>query len=296
MGSKLAFVCLLLCSFLGFAEFNPSDAVTTFKETEVRREPYPDSESLGILPAKSLVILTGDEKSGFSEITVELEDGDLTGWVETSAVKNEESLEEDEPSEKKFIQVRKKKKKRKKYIDVPVDEGVLLGRKTTFSYGALLGFHLDQLSIEDPEGTATGNGITGGISLSFVLDPSFKFRPELTYSTHAGIDENDRLVSFGFFDIAALGEFPINKDFFIFAGLQYSLGMGLDNSENAVSSLILEESSEVSGLWGQLGAGYKFPVGDNSFLSLRANYRGAFMVSPVGFHVFGIQALFEIEG
>lgn len=295
LGSKL----ILLLVFLSFgvqAEFSPSDAVVTLKETEVRREPYPDSESLGILPVKSLVTLTGDERSGFTEIIIELEEGDLTGWVETSAVKNDEIVEEEEPVKKKYIQVRRKRKRRRRVIDVPVDEGVLLGRKTTFSYGALLGFHLDQLSIEDPEGTATGNGITGGISLSFVLDPSFKFRPEITYSSHAGIDENDRLISFSFFDIAALGEFPINKDFFIFAGLQYSMGTGLDNSENAVSPLILEESSEVSGLWGQLGAGYKFSVGENSFLSLRANYRGAFMISPVGFHVFGIQALFEIEG
>jgi len=269
--------------------------VSTRNETEIRREPYPDAESLGVLPAKSLVTLTGDERSGFTEVSVELEEGELTGWIENSAVKEEEIGFEDS-AEKKVIRVRKRKKKGPRKIDVPVDEGVLLGRQSTFSYGALGGFHLNQINIEEPEGTASGNGFSAGVSLSFILDPSFKFRPELTYSSHSGIDASDRLVSFGFFDIAALGEFPISKEFFLVAGLQYSLCMGFDNSENAVSTNLIEEAAEASGLWGQLGAGYKFSVGEQSYLSLRANYRGAFMTSPVGFHAFGIQAVFEIEG
>lgn len=293
MGKKLA-VFLVCCSPLGaVAEWGPSDAVATKKQAEVRREPFPDAESLGVLPAGSLVILTGEENAGFSEISVELEEGELTGWVESSVVKAEEEREQ---KEDRIIKVRKKRKKRKKRIDVPVDEGVLLGRKSTFSYGALLGGHFNALSIEDPEGAASGNGLSLGVSLSFILDPAFRFRPELVYSSYAGIDETDRFISFSFFDIVALGEFPINKDFFIFAGFQYSMGMGLDNLDGAISSLLLEEASEVSGLWGQLGAGYKFAVGEGSYLSLRASYKGAFMTSPVAFHVFGIQAVFEIEG
>jgi len=288
-------------SFPVFSEEGASDVISTRRESELRKEPYPDAESFGILPSKSLVTLTGEEKGNFVEVEVELEDGIVTGWLDSTAirkkiVKEEVSEEEESSSEKKVLKVRKAKRKKKKRIPVPEDEGLLLKRDPTFSYGALLGAHLTMMPIEDPPGDARGNGFSFGASLSFLLDPSFRLRTELVYSTQSGLDESERYLSVGLFDIAALGEIPLGGDFFVFGGFQYSLAMSLDNEDGAVKQELLMESSDISGIWGQLGAGYRFSIGPQTFMALRARYAGAFKASPVGFHTFGLQAIFELEG
>lgn len=283
-----------------FAEEGVSDVISTRRESELRKEPFPDAESLGILPAKSIVTLTGEEKGNFLEVEVELEEGIVTGWLDSSAIRKkivkEEVSEEESPSETKVLKVRKGKRKKKKRIPVPEDEGVLLKRDPTFSYGALLGAHLSMIPIEDPVGDARGNGFTFGASLSFLLDPSFRLRTELAYSTQSGLDAGERYLNVGFFDVVALGEIPLGGDFFALGGFQYSLGMSLDNQEGAVKQDILVDASDLSGFWGVLGAGYRFSIGPQTYMALRARYAGAFLTSPVGFHTFGLQAIIELEG
>lgn len=271
---------------------------STRRETELRKDPYPDSESLGLLPAKSIVTLTGEEKGKFVQVEVELEEGVVQGWIESKSLTKKEAPEEgesEEEEEKKIIKVRKAKKK-KKTIPVPGDEGILLGRKPTFSYGFVGGGHLDFLSVQDPQDSLSGYGFMGGATLSFLLDPTFRLRTEVDYAVHSGTNSNDKLLSFGFLDISATGEFPLSESFYLLAGFQYSLGIGMDNADSVASTSSVGAASDVSGIWGLAGLGYKFPLGETTALSLRARYAGAFMASPVGFHTFGLQAVWEIEG
>jgi len=283
------------------AEDGVSDVISTRRETELRKDAFPDSESLGILPAKSIVTLTGEERGNFVEVEVELEEGIVTGWIDSLAIRKkivkEETVEEEEDdSQKKVLKVRKGKRKKKRRIPVPEDEGVLLRRDPTFSYGITAGGQLDMLSIEEPVGDAKGSGFTFGAGLSFLLDPSFRLRTELSYSNQSGMDTNGRFLSVGFFDIAALGEIPLGGDFFALGGIQYSMGLSLDNEDAAVNTKFLTEASELSGIWGQLGAGYRFPLGEQVYMSIRAKYAGSLMRSIVGFHTFGLQAVLELEG
>ena len=272
----------------------------TRRETELRKEPYPDAESLGILPSKSLVTLTGEEKGNFLGVEVELEEGSLTGWIDSSAIKKtvlEEAPEAAEPGGPKVIKTRKTKKK-KKTIPVPSDEGILLRRNPTFSYGAFVGVHYDMITVADEEvQDVVGTGLAGGATLSFLLDPSFRLRTELGYTTHSGMNANDRFVSFTFLDLAAIGELSLGESFFIFGGFQYSAGLGFDNEESVISNDALSSASDVSGIWGQGGVGYRFNASESSFLSIRLKYQGALGTSSlVGFHAFGGQLVWEIEG
>lgn len=280
------------------------DVVTTRRETELRKEPYVDSESLGILPAKSLVTLTGEEKGKFVGVEVELEEGAISGWIDSSVIRKKEVRQEEalsgetEDSETpKIIQTQKGKKRKKKMIPVPSDEGILLRRNPSFSYGAFGGAHYDSMTIQTPPGNTVGSGFTGGATLSFLLDPSFRLRTELGYTSHAGLDANSRLLSFTFLDISAVGEFPLGDSFYIFAGPQYSLGIGMDNAENVVDGTELVQASDVSGIWGQAGIGFRFSAGEMSSLSIRLRYQGALgAAGPVSFHSFGGQLVWEIEG
>jgi len=300
----------LLLVFLGFspwglAEEAPGDIVSTRRETELRKEPYPDAESLGILPVKSIVTLLGEEKGRFVQVEVELEEGSLTGWVEISVVRRKKKAEEESPEPevaeeepaKKVIPVKKyQSKKKKKRIAIPQDEGLLLKRDSTFSYGAVVGGHLDMIRVEVPESDFSGNGFSLGATVSFVLDPNFRLRTELVYSNHSGIDSNERMVAMGFMDLSALGEVPLTTSFSIFGGIQYSFGIGLDNEAQGIDPQTLETASELSGFWAQGGLGYRFSVGEQSYLTLRGRYAGALMTSPLAIHTFGLQLVWEIEG
>ncbi len=297
MGATLVLVALVF-STLGLSEASPSDVSSTRKETELRKDPYADSESLGLLPAKSLVTLTGEEKGKYVQVEVELEEGVVQGWIESKSLAKKEvseGEESEEEAERKIIKVRKAKKKRKT-IPVPSDEGILLGRQPTFSYGFFGGGHLDFMSVETPEDSVSGYGFMGGATLSFVLDPTFRLRTEVDYTVHSGVNGTDKLLSFGFLDMAVTGEIPISSAFYVLGGFQYSMGIGIDNADSVVSSNSVASASDVSGIWGLAGVGYKFSIGETSSLSLRARYAGAFMATPVGFHTFGLQAVWEIEG
>ncbi|MFM8270227.1 MAG: hypothetical protein ACKN9V_08575 [Pseudomonadota bacterium] len=270
---------------------------STRRETELRKDPYPDSDSLGILPAKSIVTFTGEEKGKYVQVEVELEEGSVLGWIESKSLARKETKEDEEADEreKNVINVRKSKRKRRS-IPVPGDEGILLGRTPTFSYGFFGGGQLDLLAVEGAQDSLLGYGFTGGATLSFVLDPTFRIRTEVDYAVHSAMNSSSKLLSFGFVDLSATGEIPLGSQFYVLGGLQYSLGIGLDNSDNVASPTILTAAGDVSGLWGLAGLGYKFSIGESSSLSIRARYAGAFMSSPVGFHTVGLQAVWEIEG
>ena len=269
------------------------------RETELRKEPYPDSESLGVLPTKSLVTLTGEEKGNYVEVEVELEEGSLVGWIDSKIVKTIKPEEDSSPlqsDEPKVIKARKSKKK-KKTIPVPSDEGILLRRNPTFSYGALVGVHYSMILVSESNQDVVGTGFTGGATLSFLMDPSFRIRTELAYTTQSGFNTNDRLLSFTFADLSVAGELFLGDSFFVFGGFQYSFGLGFDNTEGVTPSDKITTASDVSGIWGQGGLGYRFSAGDFSFLSIRLRYQGALATSTeVGFHAFGGQLVWEIEG
>lgn len=304
MGATLVLVVLGLSPW-ALAEEAPGDVVSTRRETELRKEPYPDAESLGILPVKSIVTLTGEEKGRFIQVEVELEEGALTGWVEAAAVRRKKRIEEASPETevaeeepaKKIIPVKKyQSKKKKKRIAIPQDEGLLLKRDSTFSYGAVVGGHLDTIRVEVPESDFSGNGFSIGATVSFVLDPNFRLRTELVYTNHAGTDSNERLLAMGYMDLSALAEVPLTASFLIFGGIQYSFGIGLDNEDQGIDPRTLETASELSGFWAQGGLGYRFSVGEQSYFTLRGRYAGALMISPLAIHTFGLQLVWEIEG
>lgn len=297
MGTALILFGLVFSPF-ALSEEGAGDVTTTRRETELRKEPSVDSESMGILPAKSLVTLTGEQKGKFIGVDVELEEGTVSGWIDFSVIKKsviaDEETEQVEP-QKKVIKVRKSKKNKTK-IAIPKDESVLLRRDPTFSYGALVGGHYDNMSVESTGESLIGNGLSAGVSLSFLIDASFRLRTELTYTSHAGTDSNDRLLGVSFLDLSALGELPLSESFFVFGGFQYSFGLGIDNQDLAVPAGDLESAQDLSGPWAQLGVGYRFSVAEMSYLSLRARYMGAIVTSPLSFHTFGLQAVWEIEG
>lgn len=267
------------------------------READLRKESRADAESLGLLPRGTIVKLNGDSAGSFTPVVVEVEEGELTGFIATSALRlsvpkpkpvEEVTDEEKKPSKRGTRQT----KRRAPYV--PRDEQALLRREPSFSYGILAGAHYSMLALEDvPDDTYGGMGTTLGAHLSLFLDPSFRLRGEVAYTTHGGAAADETVAGFGFMDFAVLGEFLFRPAFLLFGGLQYSFGAGIRELSNTIP---IRSASDLNSFWLQLGAGYRFSLGEMTYLSLRGRYQGSLSVSPVQFYSFGVAAYLEIQG
>ncbi len=159
--------------------------------TDLRSEPAAESDSLGRIPAGTLVQLQPQKEEGYRRVTMELETGEtLDGWVKESALAprvskvkskkrgladagesdsaNEaesEPTDNDDAADSNAPNLHPKKEQEKpEKVVVPQDEALLLRRAPTFLYGLEGGMNygiVRQSSLL--EGTNyTGLGFIGG--------------------------------------------------------------------------------------------------------------------------------------
>lgn len=297
LGVVFLFAALLLQPAL--ADDGPKGAELSV-ETDLRAKPSDDSRSKGKLPRGTILMLTGDKSEGFVEVEVELESGDISGWISESALKSApvkngnlppETHSEDDNLEVEVI--RKKKSKEAREARVPKDEMALLSREMSFFYGVHAGGSFSIINVDQLSDSAMGFGMTFGAQGGFFLSPRIPVTLELAYSSLQGTLSTGQPVGFGLLDIGAIVSYEF-KEFEIHAGFKYSIGMSITSLPASVTSV--QSPMDVSSPWAQLGVGYRFTIGDQIFLVARARYGISLFRTPIGFQTIGGAAYLEIRG
>lgn len=244
---------------------------------------------MGKLPNGTVFTFLGDRENGLAKIRVELEKNEeIEGWISEKLLKAKAT--EKEPT-KAEVEPPKKVNQPTKRGAVPKDEAALLRREPSFQYGIYGGPNFNILSHSGGEGTYNGMGFTGGAFLGFFIDKEVTLRVEGGYSLHNGTG-GDGILSFGLIDLGVAGEYKIDR-FSLFLGLRYDMGIGIGNIPRTVP---LETAAELSSLWTDLGAGFRFPINDFTAFVARAKYGFSFVRIPVAFQAFSVLGYLEIQG
>jgi len=239
---------------------------------------------VGTLPSGAIVTSKGQQRGTWVLVGVELESGDLVeGWLDRSSVdgdvKELESL--NNVDEKKKMSIRTGR------VVIPEDEGLLLRREHTFLYGLHLGGNYGIMQSEQFD--YTGISATGGGYVGIFLTPTIPLRFEVSLTQFKGTSPDDPTqLGFNFLDVAVVPAYQIQR-FELFAGLQYSFGLGLNE---VPSGITLNSARDVSSVGFQAGAGYRAPIGGADFV-VRARYTGLFISNPFTFQ--GISLLLGLE-
>ncbi len=243
------------------------------KETELKRGPEDTSETVGLLPAGSIVKIREQKKPHFIFIEIELETGMAEGWIRMQALEQKPLVF---PAPK---------------LIVPKDEAILIRRDPSFQFGFHLGANLSFIGSDVSDLLYVGPGFIGGGYVSMFLNPKFLLRFEAGYSLVQGSSDDNLNLSFGFFDLCILPTYLLDS-FEIFGGLQYSIGLSV---VDIPTGIVVESPTDLSSIWGVIGAGYRMRVGSTSVL-VRLRYGTAFQRNPFVFHVFGLTTSIEFNG
>lgn len=229
--------------------------------------------TLGKLPTGSIVKVLERKMGGFVLVEVELEEGNLTGWVKTDAL--EKPVNQPQPSK----------------ILIPKDEGLLIRREPVFLFGFHLGGSLGFIQT-DVSTAYSGPGFVGGGIAGIFLAPRLPLRFEVSYSLVNGTADDNLDLSFGFLDFALIPAYQFDS-FELFGGFQYSFGLGVKDIPRGV---VLPSASDLSSVWGQLGAGYRIRLGYFTTVLIRLRYCTSFQRSPFVFNVISLVTAIEFQG
>jgi hypothetical protein len=259
---------------------------------------------------------------------VELEDGDLEGWVRRDSISRESFDEGDErpaPPPKKVTRIRRDGEEQlgddeprlrpRGRIKVPKDEGLLLHRDTTFFYGLHGSGSL--VIMQDSGGNSyIGPGFSAGVHGGLFLADNIPIQIEVGYtylsgaltgsstsssssgsgSSSSGSSSTGTVtvssISFGFLDAGASIKYGIDN-FELFGTLKYSYGIGVSNLPTTIT---ISSAADLSSLWVGGGAGYRIPLSDMTDMSLRASYGISFLRSPVGFQTLSLGVAIDFKG
>jgi hypothetical protein len=273
------------------SEEDQGRASSLIEATDLLQRPSNTSRSLGALPKGTILTLTGETRGNYAAVDVELEDGEVSGWVLLSALAAEDDGEEEDasaatrPPPKKTLKLRKGK--------IPKDESLLLRREPTFYYGGSvgMGYHIIQSQFDTEVYIGMGPHFDGYFGYFVDNDLSVKFL--LGMSSPSGTSSQGVALSMNVLDIGVFGEMFFLKKMRAFAGLQYSMGIGLGELP---ATYRLNSSSDISSLWGVFGGGYTFPLSDVTRLVVRGYYGISFASSPVALQTIGLAASLEFQG
>lgn len=244
------------------------------EDSYLYQKPSDKAETLGKLPTGSIVKILERKMGGFVLIQVELEDGNLTGWVKTDAL--EKPVNQPQPSK----------------ILIPKDEGLLIRRESAFLFGFHLGGSLGFIQTDVSTAIYSDPGFIGGGGAGIFLAPRLPLRFEVSYSLVNGTANDNLNLSFGFLDFSLVPAYQFDS-FELFGGFQYSFGLGVKDIPRGV---VLPSAYDLSSVWGQLGAGYRIRLGYFTTVSLRLRYSTSFQRTPFVFNVIGLMTAIEFQG
>ena len=279
-----------------FAEDRQGDAVQIKRETRLRRDPTEDSPSLGRLPPGTILTMKGSRRGKYLRVEVELEGGDaLEGWIESESLdRPARELESVTDNEKRKPRIKSGR------ISVPEDEGLLLRREPTFSYGLFGGANYSFLQTQYSNDFYSGIGFGGGGHIGYFVLPDLIARLEVGFNRLNGTSATDTTglsLSFNFLDIAIVPSYTISN-FEIFGGLQYSFGLGVGDipAQMKAAGTMVFSTSDVNNFGLQAGAGYRFNVGFQTDLAVRAKYSLSFLKYPFSFQAISLSLALDIRG
>lgn len=257
---------------------------------ELRRSPSNGSASFGRLPEGSILTFEGQSQRGFMEISVELEDGSIKkGWV------NEDQIEssDDVPLES----LRKPDKPldvKKKRMEVPEDEQLLIKRESSFFYGIHAGAQYSMMQTEKSQLLYTGVGFMGGAQIGTYLGKNFPARFEVTFSQENGEGEDLVSLSFNFLKTAAMVGYQV-RSFELSLGFQYIFGMGISDLPRSVSATLVDATDLNSP--GMVAAmGYRFSTGGPVEWTVRLRYDLSFLQTPFTFQNVALTVALDLGG
>ncbi len=267
-------------------------------EAILKQEPSSSAKGLGRLPKGTIVEIKSSEiDNGFVEVLVELEDGEIEGWIPARTVnlpsrsafreqrRQEVEKSVEETTEEDDSSLRKRKRRR-----LPKDEGLLLKRDSTFFYGFQLGGNYGILQSATTD--YNGIGLAGGAHIGFYLNKNnFPLRIEVGYLQMKGDSQNSSL-DIGFFDTVVHLSYLFDR-FSIFGLLSYGFAANLGTLPAELRTLA---TSDVSTLFGGGGAGYTTPLNELTSLGIEVRYTGSFKRDVVALQGIAFQIYLHIKG
>ncbi len=259
----------------------------------MRREARDTAASYGVLPAGTLLKITGEAEGNFYPVEVELEKGSLEGWVPANLLGLEEQDREQRAQTPAKVEGTTAPLVAKKNRRIPKDETLLLRREPSFFYGVGAGPLLSIINAIDGN-SFSGIGISAGGHVGFFLGPELPLRIEVLYNGLSGADARGNGANFGFVDAGASIAYHLSPIEF-FGKLSYSLGVSVSSLPGTLNNSFTSVS-DLSALWIGAGVGYRFTVSDLLKITTRLSYNLSFLQSPFTFQTIGLLFFIDLQG
>jgi hypothetical protein len=278
------------------AEVSREGAVAeVVRDTELFDAAKKGARSFGLLPRGTLLRVTGEAEGPYSPIEVELESGNMEGWVLTERLN---LAEQDRELEKERLAKEKQglnaaAPAKKKGRRVPQDEALLLRRQPSFIYGLNGGGTYSFIGAIDNT-SYSGLGFTLGAHFGVFLNPRLPLRAEFVYGSFSGASATNTSASFGFLEGAASLGYEF-KAFEIFGRVHYAFASSVSNLPGTLNTTFTSVS-DLGGFWAGAGVGYRLSQSDFASVLLRLGYSFSLSQSPFSFHTFRLSLYFDLQG
>jgi hypothetical protein len=252
------------------------------------------------LPKGTLLRLTGEIEGRFYPVEVELEQGNIEGWVRQDFLNLEEQRREQEQRERRKREgvaavenaPRNTIPRKRNRLRVPKDESLLLGRKPTFFFGVHGGGAWSITNaISGSSFTGLGFSLGGHVGTLLVKDVPVRF--EVGYTSVGGQDAAANEGTWGFIDAGLTGGYQVD-DFEFFARVHYGYAVSVSNLPGGLNNAFVSVS-DLSSLWIGGGIAYRVMASELTNLSVRGMYNLSFLQSPFGFQTFHLQLVFDLH-
>lgn len=278
------------------AESESGNAAQIFRETILKKDPQEESPNLGRLPKGTILTLKGNQRNGFLEVAVELEDGTVEGWIKSSDLNRglspKESRENSLNETQEGTDETEKPRAVRKKVPVPKDEGLLLRREASFFYGLQGGGNYSYLQslVQDYPGI----GFEGGAYFGFFLDENIPIRFEASYVQMNGVAGNGDMLKVGHAEGAVNLGFQVDA-IEIFGALSYARALNINDAPPEIKTSI-GAPGDLSSVYGGGGVGLRYPMSEITDFVARARFMMSFYREPVAFHCFALQLGFQFRG
>ncbi len=289
-----------------YAEANPGDVAKVTKQTPLLREPTPDAQVLGQLPKNSVVRLLLEVRNGFRFVHVDLEEGELEGWI-----KIEDLGHEDDEDIVESTRIKHPEKllespsppRQKRRPKIPQDEMWQADREKWFYFSFLGGGNVGFSSTAVSPSVYFGPGFELGGEAGMTLTDKITAGFQVTYSLISGTSGSTVSsgaggpgglnLQFGFLNAGAIGKYHFSS-FYAFSVLRYAYGISaLDVPASVVS---YTGPSSLSSFWLQAGGGYRYPLSPIMDLEGRLSYGISLLQSSFIFQAFTAMLVLSFSG
>ncbi len=272
------------------------------QDSELFKEASLEGASHGILPKGTLLRITGEQEGTFYPVDVELEQGNIEGWVQQDRLLIEKKAAPPKSAERKTVQNDSSSAspppspRKKARLRVPSDESLLLHRKTSFFFGVHGGglFGITH-GYDGPSGYLfTGLSFSGGVHGGFYLRRDVPIRFELAYTNLTGTDAGSNEAGFGFIDAGASVGYAMDE-FEFYGNLHYAFAISVTSLPGTLGTRFGSVSS-LGSLWIGAGAAYRFYRSALVDVSVRGAYAISFLRNPLGFQTLTVQLVLDMKG